>query len=93
MSDKFWKFIEKEGIAVQYWRNYYDNDQRRNEWHASSSNSEYEFFDNQNAHRYISGAFRWGATPEGFEFWQRQTYKWKEVVYCKPVLSKRTITI
>jgi len=98
MKEKFIKFIRDHGIESRYNDAYDAQSILRNEWHRWRG---FDFWDDRNETRFLSGAFDWAIENAGREYpdrisWFDFSERWKDICRNKkatPVLNKNTKTI
>ena len=83
---EFIRFLKEEGVYVAFKRNFSIDYVRKwfiNEYEQIvSGKSYYEAVEKTN---YISKAFYWRGTPEGYEFWLDISKRWTSLIYEKGV--------
>lgn len=95
MNHRFEKFLLDHHIFNTYMEHYDSNYNIRDQWHKDCEIT-YDFWDRRNWMRYVSAAFPWDKTPQGYAYWSGVSGLWKHsyrLLLWPEQLNKNTRTL
>jgi hypothetical protein len=84
--EDFRNFLEDNGVLDKFIKNFYSNDNegwKKVYWVDYNGDGDYTLndflrYNKKNKSNYISRAFSWSSSPEGYLYWEKVRNKWRK---------------